>query len=505
MDINLKNNKNLNLRMLLLGISVGFLPTLLGYSFFYYLIGIEFITLLDILFSICLLLNVIMDKALILKETFIIRVYSKLFIEVRILLAIILIYSMFDFFNVWVWGNIFRNADTLMEFTIYLILMYLVLIDLYKLYLFNKADKFENFTYEKSMFYIFLKFIKESFFTKSTSSKIVLIILLFIIYDILIYVTGYLTFNSYFFRRYGIFLFCIALSTTVLIILLLIYVSSDINKIELAIRNIMDGNYNKINAKGLIFFKDFARNLISIENGLNKAIDKAVKSERMRSELITNVSHDLKSPLTSIINYVDLLDNSNISNEKSKLYLGILKERSQRLKILIEDLFEASKAASGTLEMHMEYLDPVALIRQTLGEFDDKIKTSNLNFIKRIPESKLSMYADGNKAFRIFQNLISNIIKYSLQGTRVYIDVTEVNEYISITFKNISKYPLNFTEEEILERFKRGDSSRTTEGSGLGLSIAKSLTELQGGLFKLSFDGDLFKVTILFKKTEILI
>ena len=174
----------------------------------------------------------------------------------------------------------------------------------------------------------------------------------------------------------------------IVIIVFLIYISSDINTIEVNTHNVANGNYNKIDVKKLLFFKNIAKNLIEIENGLNKAIDKAVKSEKMKGELITNVSHDLKTPLTSIINYVDLLDNDNISDEKRKAYLDILKERSLRLKVLIEDLFEASKAASGNLEMHMEDLDPVALLRQTLGEFEDKISISNLEFIKKIPEQK---------------------------------------------------------------------------------------------------------------------
>lgn len=252
-----------------------------------------------------------------------------------------------------------------------------------------------------------------------------------------------------------------------------------------------------------MILKDIANNIINIEEGLNKAIDKAIKSEKMKSELITNVSHDLKTPLTSIINYIDLLDRDSISEENRKKYLEILKERSFRLKNLIEDLFEASKAASGALELNMEKLDPVALIRQTLGELQDKIQAADLKIIKRIPERKLLMYADGKKTFRVFQNLISNIIKYSLKGSRVYIEVFEDYEEIVIIFKNISEYQMNFNEDELLERFKRGDSARTTEGSGLGLSIVKSLVEIQGGRFNINIDGDLFKAIVrlrLFKE-----
>jgi signal transduction histidine kinase len=295
----------------------------------------------------------------------------------------------------------------------------------------------------------------------------------------------------------------ISILGTILILVYAVNFFINVYKIKTATDNIIKGTYkNKLKIKGSILLKELADNILNIEDGLDKAIDKAIKSERMKGELITNVSHDLKTPLTSIINYVDLLDKGNVPDEKRKEYLAILKERSARLKILIEDLFEASKASSGNLELHMEELNPIALLRQTLGEFEDRISKSNLDFIKNLPDHKLTVYADGKKTFRVFQNLISNILKYSLNGTRVYIDIEDDADFVAITFKNISKYPLNFTEEEILERFKRGDASRTTEGSGLGLSIAKSLIELQGGSFKIKFDGDLFKVTVLLPKAK---
>lgn len=494
----------------------------------------EYCSLAFLLLDFCLLIifvrKLIKDRGLELHKNIALKILNGFFIEARIFFIGLFITSLIGLYNINAyWGssvignyisqivdNIYLlnvNSNTFFEqvFILFIgstILCYFIMCDLYQLYLCKDICKFKQYIHRKSVLRILYTKFKNSMSCMPINKKIILLLIVIALYfSAILGKTISFSRNSFFYVDFWNASFLIF--NILGILLLIIYTSillSNIKKIKIKTDNIVNGHYkNKINVRGSFILKDLADNIINIENGLNKAIDKAVKSERMRSELVTNVSHDLKTPLTSIINYVDLLDNDNISNEKRKLYLGILKERSQRLKILIEDLFEASKAASGTLEMHMEYLDPVALIRQTLGEFDDKIKTSNLNFIKRIPESKLSMYADGKKTFRIFQNLISNIIKYSLQGTRVYIDVVEMTDYVSITFKNISKYPLTFTEDEILERFKRGDSSRTTEGSGLGLSIAKSLTELQGGLFKLNFDGDLFKVTVLFKKTEILI
>jgi len=506
LDINLKNNKSLNLRILILAFCIIMLPVLLAtthryffegaYSFYE---GAYWLFFLDIIVIILLLINMVQNKTLIFKETSILKLYNGIFLEIRAFLTIVII-----FFWLWLYRFIVFDLNGF-TFSIIIIftftLLYLAQVDIYKLYLLNRETILENHIYEKSILYRFSKLIKESFLTKSISSKIIFSVIIFIVYIFLIYIIGYLARVYHAGLEDNIFICSILFIPAIIIILLLIHAGRDINKINILTNNISSGNYsNSIKEKYPLFFKDIVRNIFEIEDGLNKAVDNAVRSEKMKGELITNVSHDLKTPLTSIINYVDLLDNDNISNDKRKAYLEILKERSQRLKVLIEDLFEASKAASGNLEMHMEDLDPVALLRQTLGEFEDKISISNLEFIKKIPQEKLTIYADGKKTFRIFQNLISNVLKYSLSGTRVYVDVEEKDEFISIIFKNISEYPLNFTEEEILERFKRGDASRTTEGSGLGLSISKSLVELQGGIFEIKLDGDLFKVNILLQK-----
>lgn len=396
-----------------------------------------------------------------------------------------------------------------------IIIGYLVLCDIYQLYLSRNILNLKEYIYSKSISPIIYKKFENNFSNKSITKKIGFMLTIFILYlasmiwSILLLSSRstflfYLLHNEWPYSLPPFLFICpliINIFGTILVIKYITAFFIDINKIKTTTDNIVKGTYNnKLKIKNSSILKELADNIMNIEDGLDNAITNAVKSERMKSELITNVSHDLKTPLTSIINYVDLLDKDNVSEEKKKEYLGILKERSERLKVLIEDLFEASKAASGNLEMHMENLDPVALLRQTLGEFEDRITNSNLYFIKNVPDYKLIIYADGRRTFRVFQNLISNILKYSLNGTRVYIDVEDKDKFVSITFKNISKYPLNFTEEEILERFKRGDSSRTTEGSGLGLAIAKNLVELQKGTFHLKFDGDLFKVIILLKK-----
>ena len=243
-----------------------------------------------------------------------------------------------------------------------------------------------------------------------------------------------------------------------------------------------------------------AQNLNNIKQGFSVAVDKEIKSERMKSELISNVSHDLKTPLTSIITYVDLLKNEGVESDTQKEYIDIIDKKSQRLRILIEDLFEASKATSGNIDFNLENIDVVALFRQTLGELEEKINESNLQFKINAPENKVMCNLDGRRTYRIFANIISNILKYSMQDSRVYIDVIEGEQKIDFIFRNISAHEMNFDPSEIAERFSRGDESRSTEGSGLGLSIAKSFVELQGGTLDIIIDGDLFKLTVAFPK-----
>ncbi len=245
-------------------------------------------------------------------------------------------------------------------------------------------------------------------------------------------------------------------------------------------------------------FQEIVKYINDVSSGFENAIQEGIKSERLKTELITNVSHDIKTPLTSIINYVDLLKKENIENEKAKEYIEILDGKSQRLKKLIEDLVEASKASSGNVKLNIEKINISELVKQTTGEFEDKFKDKNLDIITSFPEDIVYINADNRYMYRIIENLFSNISKYALENSRVYIDVKTKGNKVKIYIKNISKEKLNISADELMQRFVRGDKSRTTEGSGLGISISKSLTEIQNGKFELQVDGDLFKVELEF-------
>lgn len=252
-------------------------------------------------------------------------------------------------------------------------------------------------------------------------------------------------------------------------------------------------------------FKNSVRYLNNISNGFENAIQDRMKSERMKIELITNVSHDIKTPLTSIINYVDLLKKENINNEQAKEYIEILDSKSQRLKKLTEDLVEASKVSTGNISLNLEKINVVELVKQATGEFEDKFKKRGLETIINADKNEVDIMADSRYMYRIIENLFSNVSKYALENSRVYIDIKQSKEdnlanNVIIEVKNISKDKLNISAEELMQRFVRGDKSRTTEGSGLGISIAQNLTELQKGKFELKLDGDLFKVKIIFAK-----
>ena len=235
--------------------------------------------------------------------------------------------------------------------------------------------------------------------------------------------------------------------------------------------------------------------------GLLHAVDDSTKNERMKADLITNVSHDIKTPLTSIINYVNLMKLEKIDNERVQGYIQILDEKSQRLRQLTADLVEASKISSGNVKLDMQVIDLVELVYQTSGEFNEKFEQKELTIVTKLPKTAVLIRADGRQLYRVIENLYNNVAKYALEKTRVYVDIAYVEEKVVFSIKNVSEHSLareNSNAGDLTERFIRGDSSRTTEGSGLGLSIAKSLTVLMGGVFDIKVDGDLFKASITF-------
>lgn len=303
---------------------------------------------------------------------------------------------------------------------------------------------------------------------------------------------------------------CWALEKAILLPILL-YAVLIFKKLLKASRALAEGreNYTVDTAWMVGEFKEYGENLNSLGQGISKAVTERMKSERLKTELISNVSHDLKTPLTSIINYADLLceeingsgisvDGAELDKEKAAEYAEVLLRQSRRLKKLLEDLLEASKATTGNLEVNLEPCEVGVLFSQTVGEYQQKMEQGGLELLIRRPEEPVKIMADGRRLWRVFDNLLNNICKYAQENTRVYLSLQAKDGQVQIIFRNISKYPLDISGEELEERFVRGDKSRHMEGNGLGLSIAKSLVELQNGRMEIVTDGDLFKVTLSF-------
>lgn len=247
--------------------------------------------------------------------------------------------------------------------------------------------------------------------------------------------------------------------------------------------------------------KKVAEAVNHIRQGLMSSVNESLKNEKLKADLITNVSHDIKTPLTSIVNYVDLLKRENLENENAKYYIHVLEEKSQRLKQLTEDLVETSKITSGNVKLNMQKLDLVELLYQTGGEFNERFESRNLTIVTKIPSEQIFIYADGRQLYRSIENLYTNAAKYALENTRVYVELEKADKKAVFTIKNVSKNELDIVSNgnvDLTERFVRGERSRTTEGSGLGLSIAKNLTHLMGGKFEIKVDGDLFIATITY-------
>ncbi len=287
-------------------------------------------------------------------------------------------------------------------------------------------------------------------------------------------------------------------------LLLVVWFGNQLKALKRAGEEFSKGNYDyKVDTtKFWPGLKQYGNELNGTAEGMTKAIEERLKSERFKTELITNVSHDLKTPLTSIVSYVDLLKKEQIENEKAAEYIDVIDRQSAKLKKLTEDLIEASKASSGAISVNKDNLNIGEFIMQSVGEFSEKLESAEITPVIDVPEDELLIFTDGRLLWRVFDNLIQNIVKYAQPGTRAYFNIEKAARNVRISVKNISKEPLNVSAETLMERFVRGDSSRNSEGNGLGLSIAKSLTELCGGVFSLFLDGDLYKVVLTFPLSE---
>ncbi|WP_058484886.1 sensor histidine kinase [Defluviitalea phaphyphila] len=419
------------------------------------------------------------------------KYYDRLPIDIRLFSVLLMLFLSsqigITFFDI----NIKYLSIKIQKLMVYTILLGILIVQIYFLIpVFKSLDEFK-LQWKDSIFCRIKKSLEKSFIFKSAVFKI-----LFIMGSIFVLGVGAVVI------LFGIEL--IVLYIPIALILgggILYYVFSKLgyfNQILKFSEDILLGNNNaNINLKGRGLLSNLAENINKLKAGMDKSRMSEIKSERLKTELISNVSHDLRTPLTSIINYTEFLKDENITEDKKKEYIEIIEKKSKRLKVLIDDLFEVSKMATGNIELKKEKADIVLLINQALAEYDEKIKESLLDFKVSSSSSHIYAVVDGRKMWRVFENIINNILKYSMDNTRVYINIEQKNNEVVISFKNISKYELGENVEEFLERFKRGDKSRNTEGSGLGLAIAKSIVDNHGGNLDIKIDGDLFKTIIV--------
>ena len=409
------------------------------------------------------------------------------------------------FFMIWTALNMSLARNIRNKTFIKHTLCYLIIVLLFKLlkFVFKPFRKLFGWLWKKSKTTCEkFRFIFNCDYSKGQGTKFKIIAcasaLLFVILSIIYYfITGMLMSDSEEGIALMLLFFGFIGDLAILLFILLIVVSAD--RIFEAVNDIRNGNLNRtIDTKYMPpFMKRFAEDILSMQDGLQNAVESAVRDQRMKAELITNVSHDLKTPLTSIVTYVDLLKKCDIEGEDANKYVSILDEKAQKMKKLIEDLVEASKASSGAMEIHPVKINLCEFAAQAVGEHEDELKNKNIEILLKMPEEPVIVTADSQKTSRIVENLFSNIRKYAMEGTRAYVEVLGGAEYGTLVFKNISKEMLDISADELTQRFVRGDASRSGEGSGLGLSIAKNLCELQKGKLSVQIDGDLFKAMVV--------
>ncbi|KQL58737.1 MULTISPECIES: sensor histidine kinase [Bacillaceae] len=418
------------------------------------------------------------------------RVPTDLLLGVAIILSILLVIFGDQLGNNLLYLSEYSTASTLFSLAMFLLSIGLLFIVVYRFLTMKKRGTLKELA-KRSMTYRFTTVTKEAFEHRSVSIQLSLLLGTVFLFGVGL---PLLFIEASFLLFYLIALLLVGLPLFILLLKRVGYLNNLIKESK----KIVAGEATEpLPIKGGAVLSELAQTLNQLKEGLQHSQQKQLKSERLKTELITNVSHDLRTPLTSVITYTELLKNDNLSHEERASYIDIIDRKSQRLKLLIEDLFEASKMASGNVELKTETIDLNQLLKQALAESNQAIEASSLHF--RVQEESEPLYAkvDGQKLWRVFDNLLTNILRYALPETRVYIHARKEENRIKISFKNVTKYELGDNVDELFERFKRGDSSRQTEGSGLGLAIAKSIAQLHGGDVQLEVDGDLFKATVL--------
>lgn len=422
-------------------------------------------------------------------------VIDKWYVEVRVILEVIVLGLFIGGLSIYADGYSYTNVEAVIYGTFaititYVLLFYLALSIKRRIMLVNEGHNEYSLKNNMLLFKI-IKWLKKRFADRKATVRATI---LFCIYFGLI-LLGFLMGISTGSIDLMLFEWVIV---TVVAFLFVIKVIAEYNTITEHAKHISAGNLDaKLDISEFHYLnKSMAENINGITDGLNSAVDEKMKSERMKTDLITNVSHDIKTPLTSIINYVDLLKKEDLNNERAAEYLDILDKKSQRLKVLIEDLIEASKLSSGVATIREDEINFLELVNQTNGEFEEKFEQKNLTLISNMPKDKIMILGDGRKIFRVLENIYNNAYKYAMPNTRIYLDIRITDDRLIMEFKNISREQLNIDASELTERFVRGDLSRNTEGSGLGLSIAANIVELHHGKLEIILDGDLFKVRI---------
>jgi len=448
---------------------------------------------------IALLISVIVEK----KGNYLRRVqpqklqdlYNKIPIDVVFLLftitLIITLELFFDYPYLNYSYNVFGIIEGILSHILTITVIFWLLI-VQGFYLYSRVNNFSSIqqNWRFSLTARFINMIKMAFLNRKVGTKVFLILAIvffFGVLSVLILVEGE------FIVIYLPLLFLVVIPMFIMIVKRIGYFNKIINHTQALANGDLETD---LEIKGKSLLAKLAEDINKLKYGVKTSQKAQAKSERLKTELITNVSHDLRTPLTSILTYVDLLKNSELTEDERNSYIEIIDRKSKRLKVLIDDLFEASKMASGNIELVKGKVDIVQLLQQSLAEYNEMIKKSSIQFRILTPDQPVYAFVDGQKLWRVFDNLISNILKYSLANSRAYIKVKEENNQVIITFKNISEYELKDNVDELFERFKRGDKSRHTEGSGLGLAIAKSIIDLHGGSLDIHVDGDLFKVTV---------